>query len=529
MSRTDAISRTDSPMQSRSDWVSARSKIKTLEELAAMAAAARAAGEKVVLAHGTFDLLHMGHVRHLEAARREGTMLFVTVTSDKFVNKGPGRPVYPELLRAEMLAAIEYVDGVAISQGPSAEPMIEAIRPSIFVKGSDYKNEEDDVTGKITSERKAAEKFGGKLVFTDDITFSSSRLINRYLNVYDPSLQSYLQGMRDDGALERLLDMIAKVENFRVLMVGDAIIDEYSYVTPLGKSAKENMIATKAINSERFAGGIFATANHVASFCKHVEILTVLGEYDGYAELLHQTLKPNIKLTALYRKDSPTTRKTRFVDAYSYRKLFEVCALEDRPISEDLESALVREIQRRAKDFDLVVVNDFGHGMLHGAGVEALIAEAPFLAVNAQSNSANHGYNLITKYRRVDYACMDDPEARLAVQDKYSEGRIVVGNKLANAIDCATIVVTEGKHGCWSYARGKELVQVPALTNSIVDTVGAGDAFFGITAPFAKVGASAADIGFLGNAAGAIKVGILGHRTSVGKVEFIKFLTALLK
>jgi len=88
----------------------ARDKVRTIEELAAIADHHRKAGMSVVQAHGSFDLLHLGHVRHLEAARRLGDVLVVTVTADRFVNKGPGRPVFNEALRAEMLAALEYVD-----------------------------------------------------------------------------------------------------------------------------------------------------------------------------------------------------------------------------------------------------------------------------------------------------------------------------------------------------------------------------------------------------------------------------------
>src|ERR1700731_3726167 len=98
-----------------------RDKVRTVEEIAVIAEHCRAAGKTVVQAHGTFDLLHLGHVRHLEAARRLGDLLVVTVTADRFVNKGPGRPVFSERMRAEMLAALEYVDWVGINYGSRAQ------------------------------------------------------------------------------------------------------------------------------------------------------------------------------------------------------------------------------------------------------------------------------------------------------------------------------------------------------------------------------------------------------------------------
>ena len=184
----------------------AQGKVEPVERLGEIAAGARAMGETVVLAHGVFDLVHMGHVRHLEAARREGTILMVTVTADTYVNKGPGRPIFPEAMRAEMLAALEYVDWVAVNHSPTAEPVLELIRPDVYVKGSDYENPEDDVTGKITAEQHLVEQHNGKIVFTKDITFSSSALINRYLNVYDPPLRDLLDRFRGENAFSAMLE-----------------------------------------------------------------------------------------------------------------------------------------------------------------------------------------------------------------------------------------------------------------------------------------------------------------------------------
>src|SRR5689334_3927010 len=132
-------------------------KVRTIDELAIITQRLRQAGKTVVQAHGTFDLLHPGHVRHLEAASRLGEVLIVTITADRFVNKGPGRPVFGEVLRAEMLANLANVDWVGINESPDAVSAIETIRPSVYVKGQDYVNPQGDITGKITYERKAVE------------------------------------------------------------------------------------------------------------------------------------------------------------------------------------------------------------------------------------------------------------------------------------------------------------------------------------------------------------------------------------
>lgn len=507
----------------------ARDKIRALPELASLAAAARAAGQSVVLAHGVFDLIHMGHVRHLEEARRHGDLLIVSVTANAFVNKGPGRPVFTDTMRAEMLAALEYVDWVGINHAATAEPMIEAVKPDVYAKGPDYAEASDDVTGKITDERRAVEDHGGRIMFTDDVTFSSSALLNRHFDIYDPQVKDYLQGLRDDGHADTIMALLDKAADMKVLVVGDTIIDEYQYVTPMGKSSKENLIGNLYKEHELFAGGVIAAANHAAGICRQVDILTCLGTVDSHESLVHASLKPNVTLKALVRPGAPTTRKCRFIDPGYMRKLFEVYHMDDSLLSGDLATTLARQIADRAGDYDLVIVSDFGHGLIGPSAIEALTTHARFLAVNAQTNAANTGYNLVTRYPKADFVCIDAPEARLAIGDKLLDVPTIAATHLPARIACDNVIVTHGKYGCVAWTKGGEAAQVPAFTSTVVDTVGAGDAFLAVTSPLIAAGGDISRVAFIGNVAGAIKVGIVGHRESVEKASLVKAITALLK
>jgi rfaE bifunctional protein nucleotidyltransferase chain/domain len=508
---------------------SPRQKIISLGEVAEIAEQLRRSGRTVVQAHGTFDLLHLGHVRHLEAARNLGDALIVTVTADRFVNKGPGRPVFNGELRTEMLATLEYVDWVAINDSPDAVSAIERIRPSIYIKGQDYQNPQGDVTGMISVEREAVEAHGGRIHFTDEVTFSSSELINRHLNVFEPHIREHLDTLREDGGLEQLCELIERVANYRVLLVGDAIIDEYQYVLQMHKTPKENMIATRYQDREVFTGGVFAAANHVASFCKQVDIITCVGDFDSYDDLIRRSLKPNVGLKAFTRVGAPTTLKRRFVDPSNVRKLFEVYFMNDEPLTSDLQTEIDNAIAHHAANYDIVIAADFGHGLISQSSIDALTANARFLAVNTQSNSANLGYNLITKYPRADYICIDTPEARLAVSDRISNVGDIARRLSEDYIDCSKIIVTQGKHGCVTFERGGIVHTIPAFAEHVVDTVGAGDAFLAVTSPLVATGAPMSHIGFIGNVVGALKVEIVGHRRSIEKAALIKGITGLLK
>ena len=139
------------------------------------------------------------------------------------------------------------------------------------------------------------------------------------------------------------------------------------------------------------------------------------------------------------------------------------------------------------------------------------------------------GYNLIHKYPRADFVCIDAPEARLAVTDKVSPIEDIISRKLTGKINCSNFIITNGKHGCVTHKRGGVVHTIPAVTKSVVDTVGAGDAFLALAAPLVASKAALNQVGFIGNVAGALKVAIVGHRKSVEKAPLLKSLTALLK
>ncbi|SME99161.1 rfaE bifunctional protein, domain II [Tistlia consotensis] len=506
------------------------SKIVSLETLSRLSQEARARGEAVVQCHGVFDVLHVGHLRHLEAARRHGTMLVVTITADRFVNKGPGRPIFNNDLRCEMLAALDVVSYVAVNNNGNAVPAIEAVKPTVFAKGGEYVDPKDDVTGQIVVEKATVERFGGRIEFTHDLTFSSSSLINSAFDVYSPALNVYLRTARERGLMTELSGVVEAIGKLKVLFVGDMIVDEYAYVRPMGKSAKDNIIATLYQGDECFAGGVVAAANNMAEMCGSVDVLTMLGDQRSYETVIRESLRPNINLQLTRRADAPTTRKCRYVDPNYTRKLFEVYYMDDTPLPSAEQAAFDGLLKEQIADYDVVVVTDFGHGLIADSTRRVLEEGARFLAVNTQTNSANIGYNLINNYRRADLVCIDAPEARLATRERYAPLEQVIRERLTGLIDCGRFIVTNGANGCYTYEPAEQrLSHVPAFVTEVVDTVGAGDAFLSVASPVASLGVPLEYAGFMGNAVGGIKVGIVGHRRSIGKAEVVKFITALLK
>lgn len=505
------------------------SKIKTLNELEKITRELRRRGRVIVQCHGVFDLLHPGHIKHFESAKKKGDILVVTLTRDEFVNKGPGRPVFNQQLRAESVAAIESVDYVAVNDWPTAVETIRKLKPHFYAKGKDYAVKENDVTGKITEEEEAIVSVGGEIVYTDDVTFSSSTLINTFFAPYSGEAKDFLAKFKRKYPFDRVRDSLSSIKDIKILVIGDIIIDEYAYCAGVGKSQKENLIAVRFLNQENFAGGVLATANHLAGFCQDVTLLTCVGLKNDYDAFVKSRLKRNIRQRLFYCDDALTVVKRRYLDPNFLSKLFELCYFDDANyLPRQVEQRICAYLDKHLKEFDMVLVADFGHGLITEKIVDLLCRKAKFLAVNTQTNSSNIGFNLITKFPRADYVCIDEPEMRLACHDRFSKLENLILS-ISKRLSCEKIIVTRGHKGCLVYSRKEGFVAIPVFSKEIVDRIGAGDAYFSLTAPCVYKKAPIEMVGFIGNLVGAMKVLIVGNRSSVEPVPLIKYMTSLLK
>ncbi len=504
------------------------SKVLSLEELASLSRALKSSGKRVVHCHGTFDLMHAGHIRHLQRARQEGDVLLVTVTGDAYVNKGPGRPVFSELLRVETLAALACVDYVAINYSATAVDALHKIQPNVYAKGSDYRSHSDDVTGNIAREQEAAEAHGGRVFYTDEITFSSSSLLNEHFGVFLPETREYLKSFRAQWSDKDVHRMVQSLSGLRVLVVGDAIIDEYHYTDPLGQTGKGNILAVRYESEEQFAGGAVAVANHVAGFAGHVTLLTGLGTVDSHEEFIRAKLQPNVSPMFFYLEGAPTVTKRRFVDS-DLAKLFEVYFYREDPVLGETEDRICRWLEENARQYDVVLVADFGNGLLSSTMIASLCEHAKYLAVNTQINSGNRGFHVINRYPRADFVSLNEPEVRLAAHNRHDVLEAVAG-RVGDNVCAKHFAVTRGTKGVLMLDRPKGMVHtVPALSTKVVDRIGAGDAFLSLAGLCLGGGLPSEVAAFVGSAAAAIDVQIVCNREPVSPVGLSKYVTTLLK
>ena len=486
--------------------------------------------KKIVLCHGVFDLVHPGHIIHLEQAKAMGDVLIVSVTAAEYVRKGPGRPYFSDEMRLKFLAALACVDYVMLSEGYTVDDIVESVEPDFYVKGSEYADESADVTGKIREERELVESHGGALRFTSGEVFSSTRLINRGLAGLSEEVCAYMQDFKRKFSATDILRCTAQMANLKVLVIGEIIIDKYTYCAVCGLMSKDTGYSTRIENSEEYLGGAAAVARHLASFTPNVTLMSVMGNEPSLTARLRGALATEMTLDLVVSEEFPTIIKHRYLAQNAkreeYRKLFAVNNIPDTPtLDKRARRDFTERLEAIMSKYDAVFLCDFGHGLIDETTADMVQRKAKFLALNCQTNSANYGLNLITKYRRANVFTVDQKELRLACPNS-ANNEVKALEKLSERLK-AQGYLTRGSTGACTLVEN-QVVSCPAFTLMVKDTVGAGDAFYAVACLYEASGAPS-EVGlFMGNIAGALGANIVGNKDAVEKVNVLKYMSTLM-
>jgi bifunctional ADP-heptose synthase (sugar kinase/adenylyltransferase) len=169
---------------------------------------------------------------------------------------------------------------------------------------------------------------------------------------------------------------LTKLKSIKVLIIGDAIIDQYHYTETQGKSSKEPIVVHRYRGEESFAGGTLATANNIAALSDKVTLVTLLGKSQTHETFIRKHLRSAISPKFFYQPGANTIIKRRFVDEFTRQKLFQVSYMSDTVVSTGVEKRILRYLRTIISDYDLVVVNDFGHGLLTKKIVRLIVHKA---------------------------------------------------------------------------------------------------------------------------------------------------------
>jgi rfaE bifunctional protein nucleotidyltransferase chain/domain len=493
--------------------------------------ALRRQGLKIVQCHGTFDLVHPGHIIHFEEARALGDVLVVTITAAKFVNKGPGRPVFDDAMRSKALAALAIVDYVVVVPHVAAVEAIECIRPDIYCKGREYEDQSNDVTGNIRDDVATVARIGGEVRYVGSVVFSSTRLLNDSLTNLAPEVREFCRQFSRQTSRESFVEAVNDFSKLRVLVVGDVIFDRYTTVHVQGLTSKNRTMSARYIEDETHAGGALAVYRHIHAFTENADFLSITGIEDWVAETI-RTVIPDKNNHILRLPKFTTVVKQRFVEkskrTSEVNKLFALNYIDAKAPNGDTEERVCAKLASLIAGYDVVVVADFGHGLMQNRVRELVQEKAAFLALNCQTNSNNHSFNIINRqYHAVDAFTLDEDEILLSCGRRYPDF-VDELKLLKHKLGASYAWLTRGGSETVGIAEEDRVYHMPVLERQVTDTVGAGDAVFSLAALSARAGLPLELGTFIAQLAGAQKVRYLGNAEGVRKDRLLKWGISLL-
>ncbi len=477
----------------------------------------------VVLCHGVFDVIHIGHILHFQSAKRLGTKLIVSITPDEFVNKGPDRPYFSLEDRAKMISSFKFVDLVIKNDSATAENVLKTVKPNVFAKGQDYEDSSKDLTGNIKKELEIVKKNNGEIIFTQEKQYSSSNIINSYIEI-DSESNIFIK--KNKLNIERVKFYLSNLSKLKVILMGEVIIDEYNYVEVLAKSPKENVLSTRNENSEVFFGGIIATANIISNFVNRVSLICLIGNNLNKKKLSKKVNK-NVSIIEINTNETETIRKKRFIQKSNLHKFFQIQYMPTNDLDEKQKNKIKSNLKRLIKSHHLLAINDFGHSLIDKDLCNFIDNLKIYKSINVQTNSSNYGFNLVTKYKKADYISIDLPEAQLAVSSKSKDCNFLAKEIYKNT-KFKLISITQGHKGSSIHFK-KSDIKIPAMVSRTIDTMGAGDSYFALTSILSYLKFDPMNIGFIGNCAGGIASNIRGHSSSITKKDLLRFIETKLK
>lgn len=459
--------------------------------------------EKVIMCHGTFDIVHPGHIRHLLYAKSKGDILVVSITGDVHVTKDNYRPYVPEDLRQLNLAALEFVDYVITDFDATPLNNLRLLKPDFFAKGYEYV--EGTVHPKTQEEIDVLESYGGEIIFTPgDIVYSSSALIN--LEPPGIELEKLMTLMeREKITFDDLRNTLNAFSNVTVHVVGDTIVDSYTHCVPIGGMTKTPTMSMRYEKRLDFVGGAAVVAKHLKAAGAQVSFSTVLGT-DPLAEFVLSNLRSyGVHCLDILDKTRSTTNKNAIV-ANGYR-LLKIDTVDNRSISDRILQLLINNI--KSTPTNIVVFSDFRHGIFNKTSIPDLTASIPEDCFRVADSQVASRWGNILDFQGFDLITPNEREARFSLGDQDSVVRNLALDLIAHA-KCKTLILKMGEKGsitCRNLPREdpRSFFSVDSFSDHVVDAVGSGDALLSYATLSLYVSKNEAISSILGSLAAAVE------------------------
>jgi len=481
------------------------------------------------LCHGVFDLLHYGHLLHFESAKKKCDFLFVSITSDHFIKKGPNRPIHNQYERLHFLKSLNFIDFAFIAKGESGVDSINLIKPDIYFKGNDYQNNLSDKTKKIFVEIGAVKKNKGKIHYTNEKHMSSSKIINEQGLALSEKHVDFLKMIKKLINYEDVIQLLdtGKKKN-KALVVGDLIVDKYVFGNVLGKSGKEPHMVFSKRSEEIYIGGSAIISNHLSDFVNKITLISDIGNEPEIKKLLTVNLKKNILHACLRtNKNSKTCIKTRFVDSVSKYKLFgsySIPSLDNKLFYRLLNNHLKKYIKKN----DIIIVADYSNNFFDLDSLKKICKSKKFVCGMSQKNSNDSKFHTLKHLKNFDLLCINEGELRSEVRDKKNNIEFIARNFIKKN-NLKYLVITKGIDGSTLFDNKSNSYNCPSFNTKPVDKLGAGDSMLAILSVLLKNKTNPLVALFIASLVASNVVGNLGNQYIADRPEIDQSLEYLLK
>ncbi len=478
----------------------------------------------IVLCHGVFDILHTGHINHFAEAKSYGDILIVSVTADEYIKKGPKRPYYKLSERIRTIKNINLVDFVIPCYDQTALPNIKLIKPNFYVKGIDYKKSSDDVTKKINLEKKITNKYNGKLIFTNSSKHSASKILNDEFNYLTEEQKLFINKLKRSNY--DLKNNFNKIKMLRVLVIGETIIDQYIHGEAIGKSAKDPIIVLNEKETINILGGAGAIAKNISSFSRKVTLASLF-EKKSLNSFLKKELFNFVRIKKFYKSNFKTIIKKRIVESINKRKLLGLYNLNESLIDGKYERIFIDFLNKNKKNFDLVIVADYGHGFISDRIASCISKNFKKSFINSQINSFNIRSQNIFKYNNSFCIVINETELRMDLRENYLDLNSL-SKIFFKKYNFSLLVITSGSQGVRIFEKGKKLIYCPAFDSKVIDKTGAGDSFLALFSICQSIGFGNEYSAFIASLAAAESLKNLANSKKIEFDTIVKSAQSLL-
>lgn len=430
--------------------------------------------KNVIICHGTFDIVHPGHIRHLQYASEKADILIASLTCDAHITKGKLRPFVPEELRAMNLAALEMVDYVVIDPNPTPLETLKELKPNYFAKGYDYFEE---VSPKTAEEIDVLESYGGEIIFTPgDVVYSSTALLESSRpRIASEKLLVLMES--ENVTFDDLRSTLTKFSDLKVHVIGDTIVDSLTYCTLIGGGIKTPTLSVKYEQQINFSGGAAVVAKHIKRTGAQVKFSTVLGD-DALKDFVLNDLEDHgIECHFSIDKTRPTTQKNTIIsDKYRMLKIDKV---DNQPISDKTLKYFQKSLS--SSQASIFIFSDFRHGIFNRQTIPVLVKSVHENAFKVADSQVATRWGNILDFQGFDLITPNEREARFALAEQDMVIR-PLALKLYKRAKCKYLILKLGSRGIITYRRSnipsdfRAFFTIDSFANKVIDPVGSGDA-----------------------------------------------------